>query len=98
MGAKGLADTRSQIKEVTGEYQSPEMGTSEAVEATENTPHMEDSFNETVGAESWTGRLVALRTKAEADASLATIKVYIAEIPLTSANKVLQCVHQVGHR
>ena len=34
-------------------------------------------------------RLVALRTKAEVDASLTTIEVYIAEIPIKSASRLL---------
>ena len=39
-----------------------------------------------------TARLVALRTKAEVDASTTIIRVYIAEIPIKSASRLLQCV------
>ena len=84
--------------EIAREYRIPGLATNEAGEATESPPIIEVSLNEKLGIKSWTGGLVALRTKAEVDASLATINVYIAEIPLTSANKVLQCVDQVGHR
>lgn len=38
------------------------------------------------------GRLVALRTKAESDASFETRRAYIVEIPLKSASKALECV------
>ena len=48
-------------------------------------------MDEPVATKKFTG-LVALRTKAEVDASPTTIKVYIAEIPIKSASKLLQCV------
>ena len=44
-----------------------------------------------------TGRLVALRTKAEIDASFQTIDAYVMEIPQKSANTVLMCVKKVSY-
>ena len=43
------------------------------------------------------GRLVALRTKAEADASFATVDAYIARIPQKAASTVLKCVKMVSY-
>ena len=45
-----------------------------------------------------TGRLVALRSKAEIDASFQTIDAYVIELPEKSANSVLMCVKRVGYR
>ena len=44
-----------------------------------------------------TGRLIALRSKAEIGVSFQTIDAYVIEIPRKSANTVLMCVKRVSH-
>ena len=43
------------------------------------------------------GYLIPLRSKAEVDTSIQTIKAYIADVPPKAANSVLQCVEKVTY-